>query len=57
MEPADLLDIIGGDDGLPARDCPLASAIQMNLEVPALYARYLGAWFGGFPNDRSLGEE
>ena len=29
----------------------------MNLEVPALYARYLGAWFGGFPNDRSLREE
>jgi hypothetical protein len=29
----------------------------MNLEVPALYARYFGAWFGGFPNYRSLQEE
>jgi len=42
---------------LLARDCALASAIRMNLEAPALYARYLGAWFGGFPNDRSLREE
>ena len=56
MKPADLLIIIGGDAGYPLV-IALASAIRMNLEVPALYARYLGAWFGGFPNDRSLREE
>ena len=30
---------------------------SMNLEMPALYAGYFGAWFGGFPNDRSSREE
>jgi hypothetical protein len=27
----------------------------MNLEVRALYARYFGAWFGGFPNESFAG--
>src|SRR4051794_6478898 len=27
---------------------------SMNLEVPALYPGYFGAWFGGFPNYSSL---
>ena len=56
MRPADLLIVIGGDAGLPARDCA-PHRHSKNLEVPALYARYFGAWFGGFPNDRSLREE
>jgi hypothetical protein len=36
---------------------PDGTAIRMNLEVLALYAHYLDAWFGGFPNDRSRREE
>ena len=30
---------------------------SMNLEVPALYAGYFGAWFGGVPNYTSLRKE
>ena len=36
MKPADLLVIIGGDPGCPLVIVPLASAIRINLEVPAL---------------------
>ena len=56
MKPADLLIIIGGDAGCPLVIVPCIGH-SMNLEVPALHAGYLGAWFGGFPNDRSLREE
>ena len=56
MKPADLLTISAA---MP--DCRLVIVPgignSMNLEVPALYAGYFGAWFGGLPNDRSLREE
>jgi hypothetical protein len=39
--------------GLPARDHPRRRH-SMNLESPALYAGYFGAWFGGLSSGPSL---
>ena len=51
MKPADLLTISAA---MP--DCRLVIVPgignSMNLEVPALYAGYFGAWFG--PSERSF---